>query len=100
MEKSKYPLVTVFGVGMAILVRPLQPEKASSPMLVRLLGRVIPTRLLQPEKALSPILVKVLSERSRQIYLLGLSLRAFKRFSILATFTIRVWGVLAELSGS
>jgi hypothetical protein len=41
-------------------VRPLQPEKAYSPMLVTLLGIVMEERPLQPEKALSPMLVTLL----------------------------------------
>ena len=41
-------------------VRPLQPEKASLPMLVTLLGMVTDVRPLQPEKASLPMLVTLL----------------------------------------
>ena len=37
--------------GMAIEVKPLQPEKAELPMLVTLSGMVIEVKPLQPEKA-------------------------------------------------
>ena len=37
--------------GIVTFVRPLQPEKAASPMLVTLLGMVMLVRLLQPKKA-------------------------------------------------
>jgi hypothetical protein len=41
-------------------VRPLQSEKAYSPMLVTLLGIVTEVRLLHPEKAKPPMLVTLL----------------------------------------
>jgi hypothetical protein len=41
-------------------VRPEQPEKAYSPMLVTLLGTVIDVMPEQPEKAYSPMLVTLL----------------------------------------
>ena len=40
-----------------MLVRPLQPEKAKSPMLMTLPGIVIFVRPLQPENALFPMLM-------------------------------------------
>ena len=43
--------------GMVMLVKPVQPEKAQSPMLVTLLPIVTLVNLVQPEKALSPMLV-------------------------------------------
>ena len=42
------------------LVRPEQPQKASLPMLVTLLGIVTIVRLEQPEKASLPMLVTLL----------------------------------------
>ena len=38
-------------LGSAMLVRPLHPEKAASPMLVTPLGSVMLVSPLQPEKA-------------------------------------------------
>ena len=38
-------------------VKPLQPKKAPSPILVAVLGIVTEVRPLQPKKAYSPILV-------------------------------------------
>ena len=43
--------------GSVMLVRPLQPPNALSPMVVTLLGIVILVRLVQPENALLPIVV-------------------------------------------
>ena len=51
-------LVTLLGITM--LVRPLQPENAELPMLVTLLGIVTLIRPLQPENALPPMLVTLL----------------------------------------
>ncbi len=50
--------------GMVILVSPLQPENALSPMLVTLSGMVIPMSLLQPRNASSPMLVTLSGEMS------------------------------------
>ena len=43
-------LVTLLGIVTE--VKPLQPEKADSPILVTLLGIVTEVKLVQPEKAL------------------------------------------------
>ena len=48
-------LVTL--LGMVMLVRPVQPTKAPSPMLVTLLGMVMLVRPVQPPKAPLPMLV-------------------------------------------
>ena len=45
--------------GMVIEVRPVQNEKACSPMLVTLEGMVIEVRPLQNEKAYEPMVVTV-----------------------------------------
>ena len=47
--------VTLFGI--VILVKPVQPENASYPMLVTLFGIVILVKPVQPENAQFPILV-------------------------------------------
>ena len=48
---------TVLPSSTIIEVKPLQPEKAPTPILVTELGIVIEVKPLQPEKALPPILV-------------------------------------------
>lgn len=48
-------LVTL--LGMVMLVRPVQSQKAQSPMLVTPLGMVMLTRPVQPEKASTPMFV-------------------------------------------
>ena len=40
--------------------KPLHPENADSPILVKLLGNTMETKPLHPENADSPILVKLL----------------------------------------
>ena len=50
-------------------VKPLQPEKANSPILVTEFGMVIDVKLLQFSKARSPILVTVYSFPSTVIEL-------------------------------
>ena len=44
-------------LGMLIVVRLVQSEKANSPIVVTELGMLIVVRLVQPEKALFPIVV-------------------------------------------
>ena len=62
-------LVTLLGIVM--LVRLAQPQKALSPMLVTLLGMVMLVRFLQPRKALDPMLV-TLSGSVMLVRLLGM----------------------------
>ena len=55
-EKAESPMIVTLS-GMVIEVNPVQPRKAPSPMLVTLSGMAIEVKPLQPRKAPSPMLV-------------------------------------------
>jgi len=81
---------------MVMLVRLVQSAKAACPILVMLLGIIIPASAVQPKKAPSGIVVIVLPERSRLTYLPA-DFIASAIFSIISSFAFMA--ILIGLSG-
>ena len=59
LKKASSPILVTL-LGMVMLARPVHPEKAPTPMFVTLLGMVTLARPVHPEKALPPMVVTLL----------------------------------------